>query len=42
MKSMEAKPILNELPNPDGEAAIYKEVIIGFPCLLAQGENATI
>jgi hypothetical protein len=39
---MEAKPILEKLPNSPGEATMDEEVIIGFLGLLAKGANAAI
>jgi hypothetical protein len=40
--AMEAKPILEELPNSPGEETMDEEVIIGFFGLLAKGAKATI
>jgi hypothetical protein len=39
---MEAKPILEKLPNSPGEAAMDEEVIIGFLGLLAKWAKAAI
>jgi hypothetical protein len=39
---MEAKPILEELPNSPGEATMDEEVIICFLGLLAKGAKAAI
>jgi hypothetical protein len=40
--AMEAKPILEELPNSPGEEIMDEEVIIGFFGLLAKGAKAAI
>jgi hypothetical protein len=42
MDTMKRKPLFEKLPNPNGEAAMHKEVVVGFLGLLAKRAKPTI
>jgi hypothetical protein len=42
MDTMKPKPLLEKLPNPNGEAAMHKEMVVGFLGLLAKRAKPTI
>jgi hypothetical protein len=42
MKILNVKPILEEFPNSNGEAAMNKEVVVGFLGLLTKWAKPTI